>query len=107
MTERADPSDTRKRERLVTLRPMAPIVPPVNVSGHALMVVIAIMSFLCAMTLGTVTMIQEKAEAWQGDVSREITVQIKPEDGLDMEAALNEVRAIALSFPGALERPDR
>jgi cell division transport system permease protein len=69
MTERADPSDTRKRERLVTLRPMAPIVPPVNVSGHALMVVIAIMSFLCAMTLGAVTMIQEKAEAWQGDVS--------------------------------------
>lgn len=103
MTERAgDNSDNQKRERLVTLRPMAPIVPPVNVSGHALMVVIAIMSFLCAMTLGTVTMVQEKAEAWQGDVSREITIQVKPDDGLDMEAALTEVKDIALSFPGTL-----
>ena len=88
MTERAaNTSDNRgrdnpKRERPVTLRPMAPIVPPVNVSGRALMVVIAIMSFLCALTLGTVTMVQEKAEAWQGDVSREITIQIKPDDGL-------------------------
>jgi cell division transport system permease protein len=102
MTERADPSDNQKRERLVTLRPMAPIVPPVNVSGHALMVVIAIMSFLCSMTLGAVTMVQEKAEAWQGDVSREITIQVKPDDGLDMEAALTEVKTIALSFPGTL-----
>ncbi|MGJ8572494.1 MAG: cell division protein FtsX [Hoeflea sp.] len=94
--------DSQKRERLVTLRPMAPIVPPVNVSGHALMVVIAIMSFLCALTLGTVTMVQEKAEAWQGDVSREITIQIKPDDGLDMEAALIEVKKAALSFSGTL-----
>ena len=66
MTERAASSngnrgrDNPKRDRLVSLRPMAPIVPPVNVSGHALMVVIAIMSFLCALTLGTVTMVQEK-----------------------------------------------
>ncbi|MDF1608053.1 ABC transporter permease [Hoeflea sp. YIM 152468] len=98
----ASTSDSQKRERLITLRPMAPIVPPVNVSGHALMVVISIMSFLCAMTLGAVTMVQEKAEAWQGDISREITIQIKPDDGLDMEAALSEVRTIALSFPGTL-----
>ncbi|SOE16649.1 cell division transport system permease protein [Hoeflea halophila] len=95
---RADP----KRDRLVSLRPMAPIVPPVNVSGRALMVVIAIMSFLCALTLGAVTMVQEKAEAWQSDVSREITIQIKPDDGLEMETALSEARTIALSFPGTL-----
>lgn len=91
-----------RRERLITLRPMAPIVPPVNVSGRALMVVIAIMSFLCAVTLGAVTMVQEKAETWQGDVSREITIQIKPADGLDMEAALNTTRTLVLDFPGTL-----
>lgn len=86
----------------MALRPMAPIVPPVNVSGRALMVVIAIMSFLCAITLGAVTMVQEKAEAWQGDISREITIQIKPVDDLDMEAALTKVRSIVLTYPGAL-----
>jgi len=103
MTEHASTEgDTGKKERLVALRPMAPIVPPVNVSGRALMVVIAIMSFLCAITLGAVTMVQEKAEAWQGDISREITIQIKPVDDLDMEAALTEVQSIILSFPGTL-----
>ncbi|WP_420407394.1 cell division protein FtsX [Hoeflea sp.] len=84
------------------LRPLAPIVPPLNVSGRALMVVIAIMSFLCALTLGAVTMVQEKAETWQGDVSSEITIQIRPEEGLDIEEALREVRDIALSHSGAL-----
>jgi cell division transport system permease protein len=84
------------------LRPLAPIVPPLNVSGRALMVVIAIMSFLCAVTLGAVTMVQEKAETWQGDVSREITIQIKPTDDIDIEATLLEVRDLTLSFPGAL-----
>jgi cell division protein FtsX len=82
------------------LRPLAPIVPPLNVSGRALMVVIAIMSFLCAITLGAVTMVQEKAEAWQGDVSREITIQIKPTDDIDIESTLLEVRDLTLSFPG-------
>ncbi|OCW58275.1 cell division protein FtsX [Hoeflea olei] len=94
--------DRGSKERLVTLRPTAPIVPPVNVSGRALMVVIAIMSFLCAVTLGAVTMVQEKAEAWQGDVSREITIQIKPEEGLDMDQALIAVRDIVLGSPGAV-----
>ena len=88
--------------RASMLRPLAPIVPPLNVSGRALMVVIAIMSFLCALTLGAVTMVQEKAEAWQGDVSSEITIQIRPAEGLDIEEALREVRGIALSYRGAL-----
>ena len=103
MTEPAASNrDPGSKQRTVTLRPLAPIVPPVNVSGRALMVVIAIMSFLCAITLGAVTMVQEKAEAWQADVSREITIQIKPTEGLDMDAALAEVRSIVLDIPGAV-----
>jgi cell division transport system permease protein len=66
------------------------------------MVVIAIMSFLCAITLGAVTMIQEKAEAWQGDVSREITIQIKPEDGHRHGADAERGAQHRLSFPGTL-----
>lgn len=90
------------KERLAVLRPMAPIVPPVNVSGRALMIVISIMSFLCSVTLGAVTMVQEKAEAWHGDVASEITIQIKPSDGTDMEAALEAARQTALGFSGTL-----
>ncbi len=89
-----------RRARTVVLRPMAPIVPQANVSGTALIVVIAIMSFLCCMTLGSVFMVQDTAKAWQGQISREITIQVMPQDGVDMETTLEAVRTSVLSFSG-------
>jgi len=82
------------------VRPTAPIVPRSNVSGSALMLVIAIMSFLACLTLGAVTMIKATAANWEGQISREITIQVKPAEGLDMDAALEKARQVALDFPG-------
>jgi len=82
------------------IRPMAPILPPSNIQGNALMVVIAIMAFLACLTLGAVSMVRATAATWQSQISREITIQIKPEDGLDMNAALNKARNLALTFVG-------
>nr|WP_245409846.1 ABC transporter permease [Pararhizobium haloflavum] len=80
---------------------MAPIVPPANVSANALTIVIAIMAFLACLTLGAVSMIQDTAANWQSQISREITIQIKPADGLDMQDALETARETALAIPGA------
>ncbi len=85
------------------IRPMAPILPPSNIQGNALIVVIAIMAFLACLTLGAVSMVRATASSWQSQISREITIQIKPEDGLDMNAALNKARNLALSFVGTRE----
>lgn len=85
------------------IRPMAPILPPSNIQGNALIVVIAIMAFLACLTLGAVSMVRATAATWQSQISREITIQIKPEDGLDMNAALNKARNLALSFVGTRE----
>ncbi|MCV3734635.1 ABC transporter permease [Rhizobium sp. TRM96647] len=82
------------------VRPTAPIVPPSNVSGNALMCVIAIMAFLACLTYGAVSMVRATAASWQSEISREITIQIKPDDNLDMEAALAEARDLALTFAG-------
>lgn len=82
------------------VRPTAPIVPPANVSGNALMLVIAIMAFLACLTLGAVSMVRATAASWQSQISREITIQIKPDDGLDMEKALTAARDLALTFAG-------
>jgi cell division transport system permease protein len=82
------------------IRPMAPILPPSNIQGNALMVVIAIMAFLACLTLGAVSMVRATAATWQSQISREITIQIKPEDGLDMDAALTKARNLALTFVG-------
>ena len=82
------------------VRPTAPIVPQANVSGNALMLVIAIMAFLACLTFGAVSMVRATAASWQSQISREITIQIKPDDNLDMEQALKDARDLALTFTG-------
>jgi cell division transport system permease protein len=82
------------------VRPTAPILPPSNIQGNALMVVIAIMAFLACLTLGGVSMVRSTAASWESQISREVTIQIKPDDNLDMEKALVQARDIALTFVG-------
>ncbi|MGX5666967.1 cell division protein FtsX [Rhizobium daejeonense] len=84
----------------MSVRPTGPILPPSNIQGNALMVVIAIMAFLACLTLGAVSMVRATAAGWQSQISREITIQIKPDDNLDMEKALNRARDLALTFVG-------
>jgi cell division transport system permease protein len=93
-------SGQKKRRVEMTVRPTGPILPPSNIQGNALMVVIAIMAFLACLTLGAVSMVRATAAGWQSQISREITIQIKPEDGLDMGAALVKARDLALTFVG-------
>ncbi|WP_371076735.1 MULTISPECIES: cell division protein FtsX [unclassified Sinorhizobium] len=82
------------------VRPTGPIVPSSNIQGNALMVVIAIMAFLACLTLGAVSMVRSTAASWESQISREITIQIKPDDNLDMEKALTQARDLALTFVG-------
>lgn len=96
--EAARPAVARKTE--IRVRPTGSIVPATNIQSNALAVVIAIMAFLACLTLGGVSMVRATAQSWQSQISREITIQIKPDDGLDMEAALKKARDIALGFVG-------
>lgn len=88
------------RKPPLAVRAMGPLVPASNVSGNALMLVIAIMAFLACLTLGAVSMVRATAQSWQSQISREITIQIKPDDTLDMEKALADARDLALTFDG-------
>lgn len=76
------------------------IVPKESVAGTALVFVIAIMTFLACLTLGAVSMINTSAEKWQNDISREVTIQIRPFDELEMEKAIQDASRIALGYQG-------
>ncbi|KEQ07180.1 cell division protein FtsX [Pseudorhizobium pelagicum] len=91
------------RRTEMRVRPTAPILPPTNIQGTALIVVIAIMAFLACLTFGAVTMVRATAAGWQSQISREITIQIKPTEGLDMDAALQTAKTLALSFVGTTQ----
>jgi cell division transport system permease protein len=81
-------------------RKTASVVPERNVVGNALVFVIAIMTFLSCLTLGAVTLVRDTASVWENQIAREATIQIKPVDGLDMEAALETAARIATGFDG-------
>lgn len=94
-------ADSQPRRAEMKVRPTGPILPPSNIQGNALLVVIAIMSFLACLTLGAVSMVRATAASWESQIAREITIQIKPQDGLDMDATLKKARDVALTFVGA------
>src|ERR1700736_5086842 len=66
-------------------RNMSPIVPRASISGRALVAVVAIMTFLASITTGTVLLISASAAEWQSEVGSEITIQVRPQAGRDIE----------------------
>lgn len=76
------------------------IVPSETIAGQALMMVIAIMAFLVSLTLGTVSMVNQSASEWQNDISREVTIQIRPFDNIEMDDAVRNAGRLALTFDG-------
>jgi cell division transport system permease protein len=82
------------------LRPSAAIVPSQSVAGRALTLVVAIMSFLACLTVGSVSVVWEAAQDWSNDLVREVTVQIRPADGVDMLREIDKAVALTQEFPG-------
>jgi cell division transport system permease protein len=93
----------RAAARNVMPRPSAPIVPRESISGRALVAVVAIMSFLAALSTGAMTMVRASAGQWQSEVASEITIQVRPVDGRDIEADLRQAADIARATPGVAE----
>jgi cell division transport system permease protein len=78
----------------------AAIVPADSIAGRALLAVIAIMTFLAALTLGAVVLVRSSAGEWQSEIAREVTIQIRPAEGRDAEAAVQRAAALAAGTPG-------
>jgi cell division transport system permease protein len=76
------------------------LVPRNSISGRALVAVVAIMTFLASLTAGGVILVNQAASEWQSDVSREVTIQIIPASGRDIEAAVEKAASVARAFPG-------
>ncbi len=77
-----------------------PLVPRNSISGRALIAVVAIMTFLASLTTGAVLLVASAASEWQSDVAREVTVQIIPAPGRDLDAAADKAAVAARAFPG-------
>jgi len=83
-----------------TLPASAPIVPKNSIAGRSLAVVVAIMTFLASLTIGATMVVVNAASDWQSDVGREITIQVRPVPGRDIEADVRRVVELVRATPG-------
>jgi len=77
----------------------APLIPRDSVAGRALVVVIAIMTFLACLTAGAALLVANASQGWRSDVLRDATIQIKPRAGDDVESLVAKAVAIATQAP--------
>jgi len=79
------------------------LVPRNSISGRALVAVVAIMTFLVSLTTGGAVLVTKAAGEWQSDIAREMTIQIMPAPGRDLDTSVNRAVAIARAISGVVE----
>jgi cell division transport system permease protein len=84
-------------------RNLSPIVPRASISGRALVAVVAIMTFLASITTGTVLLVSASAAEWQSEVASEITIQVRPAAGRDLDRDAAAVAQAMRSQPGIVD----
>jgi cell division transport system permease protein len=84
-------------------RNMSPIVPRGSIAGSALVAVVAIMTFLASITTGTVLLVSASAAEWQSEVASEITLQVRPVPGRDIERDVAAVAEAVRAQSGIVE----
>ena len=89
-----------RRQSRLAMRKTGQLVPEGTIAGNALTIVVSIMSFLACLTLGAVTLVHDASSDWQSDILREITIQVRPVEGVDVDAQAAKAAGIAKTFKG-------
>jgi cell division transport system permease protein len=79
---------------------LTPILPARSITGRALMLVVVIMTFLAGLTAGAVHLIADASAAWSREIAREVTIQVRPLTGRNIETDIARVAELARSTRG-------
>jgi cell division transport system permease protein len=85
------------------LRRNAPLVPTDTAAGRSLAAVIAILTFLAGLCAGAAEMVASNAAQWQTNVAQEVTIQVRPGPGRNVDADVARAEAIAKEEPGVTQ----
>jgi cell division transport system permease protein len=91
---RGEPLDTSEAPQA------SAIVPEQTVAGQALIIVVGIMSFLACITVGAVVLVSDAARDWQADIARELTIQVRPIENVDVNTEAQKAATIASGAAG-------
>ncbi|MGB6326634.1 MAG: ABC transporter permease [Methylocella sp.] len=76
------------------------LVPGASIAGRALVTVVAIMTFLASLAAGAAILISDASRGWQDEVASEMTIQIRPTVGRDLDADAAKAAGLARAMPG-------
>ena len=76
------------------------IVPKDSIAGRSLTVIVAIMTFLASLTTGVAMLVVSAASDWRSDVGREVTIQVRPAPGRNIDADVRAAVELARAAPG-------
>jgi cell division transport system permease protein len=79
------------------------IVPKSSIAVRSLAAVVAIMTFLASLTTGAAMLVVSTAGTWQSEVGREVTVQVRPSPGRDIEADVSKAVALVRAADGVAD----
>ena len=67
------------------------------------MVVVAIMTFLACLTAGSALLVAQASREWRTDVLSDVTIQVKPGPGDDVDGVVDRIAAIAAEDRAAFD----
>lgn len=76
------------------------ILPAQTKSGHSLTLVVSAMCYLAVLAIIANVLINKSVSTWTADISRQVTVQIKPVDGIEMSQQIEQARTILSATKG-------
>jgi cell division transport system permease protein len=79
------------------------IVPKSSIAVRSLAAVVAIMTFLASLTTGAAMLVVSTAGTWQSEVGREVTVQVRPAPGRNIDADVSKAVALVQASDGVAD----
>ncbi len=87
----------RKRE---SPRRQSAVIPRSQPAIRTLMIAMSVMCYLASLAIGGLILINRAVDSWTTDMAREVTVQVRPLEGHDLEAELARAAHIISGFDG-------
>jgi len=91
------------RPRRQTPRRQSAVIPRSQPAMRTLMIAISVMCYLASLAIGGLILINRAVDSWTTDMAREVTVQVRPLEGHDLEAQLARAADIIGRFDGITE----
>ncbi|VAW15208.1 Cell-division-associated, ABC-transporter-like signaling protein FtsX [hydrothermal vent metagenome] len=78
----------------------SPVIPTDGIAGRPLFIVVTVMCYLASVTLGASLLISSQISDWTSDIAQEITIQIRPVDGISIDTQVITAVQLLAATPG-------